>query len=127
MENSKIRVTVRKRPLTSKETKRNDYDTVDCLSADTLCVKETKVKVDLTKFIEQHTFTFDQVYAEATTNEEIYQDAVQPLVQAAFDKTKVTCFAYGQTGSGKTFTMMGTPELPGLYLHAVTDMFRIIH
>jgi kinesin family protein 2/24 len=76
MENSKIRVTVRKRPLTSKEKKRNDFDTVDCLSPDSLCVKETKVKVDLTKYIEAHSFTFDQVYDENTTNEDIYRDAV---------------------------------------------------
>jgi kinesin family protein 2/24 len=90
-------------------------------------VKETKQKVDLTKFIESHTFTFDQIYDEHVSNEQIYIDAVQPLVHAAFQKVKVTCFAYGQTGSGKTYTMMGEPDRPGLYLHAVQEVFDIIH
>jgi len=60
------------------------------------------------------------------SNEAIYLDAVQPLVYAAFEKTKVTCFAYGQTGSGKTFTMMGEAETPGLYAHAANEIFSII-
>jgi len=64
-------------------------------------------KVDLTKYIEKHNFVFDAVFDGQTSNEELYQKAVQPLVTAAFDGSKVTCFAYGQTGSGKTFTMMG--------------------
>jgi len=34
-------------------------------------------------------------------------DSVRPLVEAAFNKAKVSCFAYGQTGSGKTYTMLG--------------------
>lgn len=64
----------------------------------------------------------------------IYNEAIRPLVDAAFNKAKVTCFAYGQTGSGKTFTMMGdqNPDrengmvTPGLYLLAAQDIFSFI-
>lgn len=63
--------------------------------------------MDLTKYIERHNFIFDQVYDGSASNEELYANSVQPLVTAAFEGGKVTCFAYGQTGSGKTFTMMG--------------------
>ena len=126
MENSKIRVCVRKRPLTRRENKHKEFDVIQCLSPQTLAVKETKLKVDLTKYIETHSFTFDQVYNDDMSNEAIYLDAVQPLVYAAFEKTKVTCFAYGQTGSGKTFTMMGEAETPGLYAHAANEIFSII-
>ena len=38
----KIRVVVRKRPLTSKEIKRNDTDVLDVISTDSLIVKELK-------------------------------------------------------------------------------------
>lgn len=47
------------------------------------------------------------MFGPETSNEELYAKAVQPLVTAAFEGSRVTCFAYGQTGSGKTFTMMG--------------------
>lgn len=38
----KIRVVVRKRPLTSKEQKRADTDVLDMLSSESLIVKELK-------------------------------------------------------------------------------------
>jgi hypothetical protein len=38
----KIRVVVRKRPLTSKELKRNDTDVLEMVSSETLIVKELK-------------------------------------------------------------------------------------
>ena len=71
-------------------------------------------------------------YDDTTTNEQIYLDVVRPMIEAAFNKTKVTCFAYGQTGSGKTFTMMGpgTNSLemgtPGLYLLSAFDIFSYL-
>ena len=51
---------------------------------------------------------------------------MQPLIDAAFDKSKVTCFAYGQTGSGKTWTMMGSGDgkVDGLYNLASKDLFK---
>jgi len=33
-------------------------------------------------------------------------------------------FAYGQTGSGKTYTMMGSPQNPGLIPRICDEMFR---
>lgn len=72
-----------------------------------LLTSASREKVDLTKYIERHSFTYDQVIDSDVSNEELYERAVQPLVTAAFEGLKVTCFAYGQTGSGKTYTMMG--------------------
>jgi kinesin family protein 2/24 len=125
---AKIIVAVRKRPLTKKELAKNEGDVVDIHSEDTLVVKEMRQKVDLTKYIEEHTFTFDAVFSENEDNEAVYNTILQPLVASAFNKAKVTCFAYGQTGSGKTFTMMGSIEngIPGLYLMAANDIFQIL-
>jgi kinesin family member 2/24 len=119
----KIQVIVRKRPLNSKEISKGDHDILLKASQDTLVVREQKLKLDLSKYIEEHSFTFDGVYSEETTNQELYISAVQPIVQASFQGAKVTCFAYGQTGSGKTFTMMGEGSNPGLYLLAANDLF----
>ena len=119
----KIQVIVRKRPLNSKEISKGDQDILCQATAETLVVREQKLKVDLTKYIEEHHFTFDGVYNEETTNQDLYISAIQPIVQASFQGAKVTCFAYGQTGSGKTFTMMGEESSPGLYLLAARDLF----
>jgi len=86
----KIRVIVRKRPRSSKETTKNDEDVVEILDDQTLAIKELKEKVDLTKYIEEHHFTFDQVFDDGTTNEDLYIETVQPLVSAAFQGSKVT-------------------------------------
>jgi len=86
----------------------------------------------LTKYVEEHNFTFDLAYDESVTNEMIYLEAVRPMIEAAFNKTKVTCFAYGQTGSGKTFTMMGPGSnalemgTPGMYLLSAFDIFSYL-
>jgi kinesin family protein 2/24 len=82
----------------------------------------------LTKYIEEHHFSFDQAFDENATNEMIYLETVRPMVDAAFNKAKVTCFAYGQTGSGKTYTMMGNMngkdlQNPGLYILCAYDIF----
>eukprot|EP00743_Colponemidia_sp_Colp-15_P005343 GILK01005745.1.p1 GENE.GILK01005745.1~~GILK01005745.1.p1 ORF type:complete len:746 (+),score=105.33 GILK01005745.1:202-2439(+) len=129
----RIRVCVRKRPLNKKESLKGDGDIIVFQDRRTLCVREPKVKVDLTKYIEDHQFTFDCVYDEHTSNQELYHTAVQPLVGAFFNKARVTCFAYGQTGSGKTHTMMGpskgsssNTDVPGLYLLAAQDIFALL-
>lgn len=122
----KIRVIVRKRPLNQKELAKNDSDIITISSKSTLAVKELRSKVDLTKYIEEHPFTFDLVYDETSLNETIYIETVRPMIEAAFNKAKVTCFAYGQTGSGKTFTMMGKDNSPGLYLLAAYDIFTLL-
>ena len=123
----KIRVIVRKRPLGKKEIAKNDTDVVEIRNNKQVVVKELKVKVDLTKYIEEHAFNLDLAFDENANNEQIYLQTVRPMIEAAFHKTKVTCFAYGQTGSGKTFTMMGNKkQIPGLYLLAAYDIFTLL-
>ena len=123
----KIRVIIRKRPLSKKEQSKNEKDVIDIKDNKKVIVKEQKQKVDLTKYIEEHQFIFDLAFNQEATNEQIYLQAVRPMIEAAFNKTKVTCFAYGQTGSGKTYTMMGIKnKIPGLYLLAAYDIFSLL-
>ena len=87
------------------------------------------MKVDLTKYIEEHIFSFDNSYSEIADNQQIYHECVLPLVAETFKGAKTTCFAYGQTGSGKTFTMMGSSDggVPGLYLLASHDIIQFLN
>ena len=131
---SKIRVIVRKRPANHREFAQNDIDIIATEQKNTIIVKELKNKVDLTKYIEEHKYTFDRAYGENSSNQIIYNEMLQPMIEAAFNKTKITCFAYGQTGSGKTYTMLGNnhikndngPKVPGLYLLSCLDMFNFL-
>ena len=73
--------------------------------AATIVVNEPKCRVDLTKYTEEHSFSFDACLDENVGNDVVYQITVAPLIDTMLDGGHATCFAYGQTGSGKTFTM----------------------
>lgn len=65
---SKIQVVIRKRPMNAKEVKNGQQDIVEVISQDTLVIKEQKVKVDMTKYVEENYFTFDHVFDERSSN-----------------------------------------------------------
>ncbi|OAY52950.1 kinesin-like protein KIN-13B isoform X2 [Manihot esculenta] len=117
---AKIKVVVRKRPLNKKELAKNEEDIIETYS-NALTVHETKLKVDLTEYVEKHEFVFDAVLNEEVSNDEVYRETVEPIVPIIFERTKATCFAYGQTGSGKTYTMNPLP------LKASRDILRLMH
>ncbi|XP_065653906.1 kinesin-like protein KIF17 [Hydra vulgaris] len=58
----------------------------------------------------QRSFTFDHVFATDATNEEIYNEAVSPLVQSVLLGYNGCVFAFGQTSCGKTFSMQGVQK-----------------
>ncbi|KAL9350700.1 hypothetical protein Peur_057955 [Populus x canadensis] len=117
---AKIKVVVRKRPLNKKELAKNEEDIIDTHS-NSMTVHETKLKVDLTEYVEKHEFVFDAVLNEEVSNDEVYRETVEPIVPIIFQRVKATCFAYGQTGSGKTYTMKPLP------LKASRDILRLMH
>ncbi|CAB1456486.1 unnamed protein product [Pleuronectes platessa] len=120
----RISVCVRKRPLTRAQSRRGEADVVTTSGGECVTVHESKEAVDLTQYILQHRFYFDQVFGEESSNEEVYQGTAYPLVQHMLNGGKATCFAYGQTGAGKTHTMLGSSAgEPGLYTLAVRDIF----
>ncbi|CAG8786047.1 1023_t:CDS:2, partial [Racocetra persica] len=82
--NDKIRVCVRKRPLSKKELTRNEKDIATVSGQRTVLINEPKMKVDLTKYVEQHTFFFDDVFDAEATNEEVYKRTALPLVEYIF-------------------------------------------
>ncbi|KAI3372908.1 hypothetical protein L3Q82_023360, partial [Scortum barcoo] len=107
IEEHRICVCVRKRPLNKKELSMKDLDVITIPSKDVVMVHEPKQKVDLTRYLENQTFRFDYAFDDSTTNEMVYRFTARPLVETIFERGMATCFAYGQTGSGKTHTMGG--------------------
>ncbi|XP_054254073.1 kinesin-like protein KIF24 [Indicator indicator] len=123
-QSEKIRVCVRKRPLGPREERRGEVNIITVKDKETLLLHEKKEAVDLTQYILQHVFYFDEVFGESCTNEDVYMKTAYPLIQHIFNGGNATCFAYGQTGAGKTYTMIGTHRNPGLYALAAKDIFR---
>ncbi|XP_056143118.1 kinesin-like protein KIF2A isoform X1 [Lampris incognitus] len=132
IEEHRICVCVRKRPLNKKELTMKDLDVITIPSKDVVMVHEPKQKVDLTRYLENQTFRFDYAFDESTTNEMVYRFTARPLVETIFERGMATCFAYGQTGSGKTHTMGGDFSgknqdcSKGVYALAARDVFLML-
>uniref|UniRef100_A0A8C1QVE1 Kinesin family member 2A n=1 Tax=Cyprinus carpio TaxID=7962 RepID=A0A8C1QVE1_CYPCA len=141
IEEHRICVCVRKRPLNKKELTVKDLDVITIPSKDVVMVHEPKQKVDLTRYLENQTFRFDYAFDDSTTNEMVYRFTARPLVETIFDRGMATCFAYGQTGSGKThqthsctcftqtardvFLMLKKPNYKKLDLQVYATFFEI--
>jgi kinesin family protein 11 len=55
-------------------------------------------------------FKFDSVFGSFTTQEEIFEQTLAPVIGDVLSGFESTVFAYGQTGTGKTHTMEGDIE-----------------
>ncbi|XP_004699537.1 kinesin-like protein KIF2C [Echinops telfairi] len=131
IEEHRICVCVRKRPLNKQELAKKEIDVISVPSKCLLLVHEPKLKVDLTKYLENQAFCFDFAFDDTASNEVVYRYTARPLVQTIFEGGKATCFAYGQTGSGKTHTMggdlsgRGQNAAKGIYAMASRDVFLL--
>ncbi|XP_003936967.3 kinesin-like protein KIF2C isoform X2 [Saimiri boliviensis] len=131
IEEHRICVCVRKRPLNKQELAKKEIDVISIPSKCLLLVHEPKLKVDLTKYLENQAFCFDFAFDETASNEVVYRFTARPLVRTIFEGGKATCFAYGQTGSGKTHTMGGDLSgkaqnaSKGIYAMASRDVFLL--
>jgi hypothetical protein len=99
----RIKVIVRKRPLSKSESLTGGIDIIHPLdfgSYGKTLVYQPKTRVDLTKEVETIPFAFDNVFNESSTNIGIYNRSLRNLVEPFFKGQWATVFAYGQTGSG---------------------------
>ncbi|KAI1888661.1 hypothetical protein AGOR_G00187440 [Albula goreensis] len=132
IEDHRICVCVRKRPLSKQEVAKKEIDVVSVPGRGSLLLHAPKHKVDLTKYLDNQLFKFDYSFDETSTNDIVYRFTAQPLVKSVFEGGMATCFAYGQTGSGKTHTMGGDysgkkqNSSNGIYALAAEDVFRLL-
>ena len=82
---------------------------------------------------EDKSFTFDKSFwshdmedEHYAHQEEVYNCLGEEFLDHNFEGYHTCIFAYGQTGSGKSYTMMGTPEQPGLIPRTCEDLFERI-
>ncbi|KAH8664068.1 kinesin motor domain-containing protein [Xylariales sp. PMI_506] len=85
------------------------------------------------KIIEEKSFTFDNSFwshdvedRHYADQEDVYNCLGEEFLDHNFEGYHTCIFAYGQTGSGKSYTMMGTPERPGLIPRTCEDLFQRI-
>lgn len=53
----------------------------------------------------ERAFTLNHVYSDEATQNQIYDELVNPVVDKVMRGYNACVMAYGQTGSGKTYTM----------------------
>ncbi|KXJ90334.1 P-loop containing nucleoside triphosphate hydrolase protein [Microdochium bolleyi] len=102
-----VRVVARIRPLLDHEL---DKDIIVHAASSSTAPDDTfnVVKIPSPKNdAEEFSFTFNGVYDQATSQEELFTAEVATHLKSLFQGLDVTLFAYGVTGTGKTHTMRG--------------------
>ncbi|XP_067119902.1 kinesin-like protein KIF16B [Centruroides vittatus] len=119
-----VKVAVRVRPFNQRELEMNTSQIIKMEGKKTI-ITNVKISPGLADSEFGRTrlkeFTFDHSYWSFSSSDphfasqqQVFQDLGQEVVESAFEGYNACIFAYGQTGSGKTYTMMGTPDSEGL-------------
>ncbi|XP_033894309.3 kinesin-like protein KIF1A isoform X15 [Acipenser ruthenus] len=106
-----VKVAVRVRPFNSREISKDSKCIIQMTGNTTTILNPKQPK-------ENKSFNFDYSYWSHTSPEDInyasqqqvYRDIGEEMLQHAFEGYNVCIFAYGQTGAGKSYTMMGRQE-----------------
>lgn len=70
---SRLSVYVRKRPLTAEEVHARYFDVVTVLGDMSLALHEPKTKVDMSRTLDNHVFSFDGVFDESASSEDVFE------------------------------------------------------
>ncbi|RWS24009.1 kinesin-like protein unc-104 isoform X13, partial [Leptotrombidium deliense] len=121
---SSVKVAVRVRPFNNREI---NYQCKCILSMNgqTTTIYNPKVN-DPPK-----SFTYDYSYWSHNENDinfatqnKVYEDIGEEMLDHAFEGYNVCIFAYGQTGAGKSYTMIGKQSEEGIIPHICNDLFN---
>merc|ERR1711904_578167 len=113
---------IRLKPLLNKL---DDSFRIEINKSNELIVYGKKKLYDLSYANKQHIFTFDKIYNENNTTDDIYNNIGLEIVDNILKKVNTTLFVFGQTGSGKTHTIMGSIEKQGfikILMNYLSDM-----
>ncbi|GMH30138.1 hypothetical protein Nepgr_031981 [Nepenthes gracilis] len=98
-----VQVLLRCRPLSGDELRSNAPQLVTCNEYQ----REVAVSQNIAGKHIDRVFTFDKVFGPSAQQEDLYEQAIVPIVNEVLEGFNCTIFAYGQTGTGKTYTMEG--------------------
>jgi len=100
-----IKVIVRIRPFLPFET--GNVNVVEALeNGKTIKMDPSKA----THAVGRTQFTFDATYGIDSTQAQVFNKSIRPLVSSCMEGYNATVLAYGQTGSGKTHSILGQTD-----------------
>lgn len=98
-----VQVLLRCRPFNDDEVRTSAPQVVTCNETR----REVTVNLNIAAKQIDRTFTFDKVFGPQAQQQDLYDQAIIPIVNEMLEGFNCTIFAYGQTGTGKTYTMEG--------------------
>ena len=119
MENARVKVVVRVRPVSNREQIRGYNNILSQLDQnnlqiwDPICFEEAFNKIhDSSASVWSKDFKFDKCIwpTSVETQEMLFQEVGRPVVDWVLEGFNSCVLAFGQTGSGKTHSMMGRLE-----------------
>jgi len=123
-----VKVAVRVRPLSQKETDANQKSIIE-VENDCTPNQLYVTHCDSAGRATMKTYAFDHVFHPQNTQSEVYRQCAAPIVESVLRGYNGTLFAYGQTGTGKTFTMEGDvthPEHQGITPRTFTQIMDYV-
>eukprot|EP01062_Namystynia_karyoxenos_P033286 TRINITY_DN2449_c0_g2_i1.p1 TRINITY_DN2449_c0_g2~~TRINITY_DN2449_c0_g2_i1.p1 ORF type:complete len:824 (+),score=298.90 TRINITY_DN2449_c0_g2_i1:73-2472(+) len=130
-----VQVMVRVRPFSKREkeysaSRGEELRPILSLSGNRVAVLDPE-----NDYQEKDAFEYDEAFwscvgypsdNEIATQHTIYEKTGRPMLESALAGYNCCVFAYGQTGAGKTFTMLGSPDQPGVSYMLIDDLFAHI-
>ncbi|CAO2164878.1 unnamed protein product [Urochloa humidicola] len=98
-----VQVLLRCRPFSDDELRSNAPQVITCNDYQ----REVAVTQTIAGKQFDRVFTFDKVFGPTAKQQDLYDQAIIPIVNEVLEGFNCTIFAYGQTGTGKTYTMEG--------------------
>eukprot|EP00045_Choanoeca_perplexa_P012536 m.137202 g.137202 ORF g.137202 m.137202 type:complete len:884 (-) comp16046_c0_seq1:1871-4522(-) len=126
---SRITVAVRARPLLPGEIAKDWKSVVKCIGGKVVVLTDPSANSDdvLRKNrAHDRRFAFDHVMDGDTPQREVYTRVARPLLKSFVAGYNCTIFAYGPTSAGKTYSMLGTPDNPGMMFLTMVDLFKLV-
>ncbi|XP_063928868.1 kinesin-like protein KIF11 [Zophobas morio] len=108
---SPVKVYLLQRPLNAREKEQKCFNVVHAAQA-----REVVLKNGVTK----RKFTCDHFFGPETTQSELYNATIAPMINNVVAGNNCTLFAYGPTGTGKTHAMFGEMK-PGEEINSRMD------
>lgn len=134
-----MQVVLRVRPLNRRELEQNQRNIIRVADCNTIIfdpdededefffhgAKQTHR--DITKRVNKKlTMLFDRVFDHASSNIDVFEHSMRPLVSSVMRGYNCSAFVYGATGAGKTHTMLGSEENPGITYLTMKELFEQI-
>ncbi|CAD8097370.1 unnamed protein product [Paramecium primaurelia] len=125
---SNILVAIRVRPLSQKERSLSEFETIRILDNKMIVLMdpESEREDDLLRKnrLKETNFAFDFVFDQWVSQQMIYENTTEFLLEGVLEGYNTTVFCYGATGSGKTFTMIGSQQEVGIMPRALQQLFN---